>query len=1023
MKGKRLLILGAALALGLSACAQVTTLTRKAPLNAAGDVPSGSWEKITSASDINTDDDFLLGWNYSGTDYYSMGTVTSSGLNTSSSLASAKIVRFETATGGYYIKHTSSDYINNASSTSISLGSKSSVWTIDSNLYIRNTSNANRFLGAASNASTARFKAYASGNESTYPQVFVYKQAASTFGTLHHIKVNAASQHKTTFEVGETFSSNGLVLTGYDGENESTANSENISSGFTTDFDNHTFVAGDVGTNKTVTVTYSGKTTTYSINVASGPEETNVIDAISVATALANNEVTPIRYTITGYVRSIVTEWSSEHNNISFNLSDTLQSSDVIEVFRSSVSGIEGENLEVGDKVNVVGYLTKYNNKPEFASGCATTFIERPTTEYEEPDPENKTLSEFINLPNSANKAYIVTASIKWWKNESAQKDEYGNMVLTDGTNTLVVYGSTYSDDALVWNKTTGLYTFNNPKDFLTNEHTSVLEKDWTVTIKLIRDDYNGQVQGKGIITSVQAPTATSIALSDDSLDLEQGTSVDLTATVVPSSLSSSVVWSIWPEDGKVTVNQNGKVTAAADAVVGAEYTVTAVVGSLDDTCDITVVASSVPADAVTVSKTVAQLKEDNSWVNGGVVNSLTIGKVDVTLTGDNGDTKYYDSGSNLRVYVLKTNGVGSVSFVAKTGYKIISIAITYEWDQNTGSFELDSEEVDVVNDTSVSYAIANSGSKNEQLRITAFTIVYTTDSSADPVEAHLSSATSVATIHGAQNPVSEPTTKSLNFEDIGATNGTKISDTYIGVVKLSGAKGDHQSSVPAFYDDQVRIYAGNTITFESTYEITNIVFNYGSGTFESFNILEGEGTLDGDGWAGSANSVTFKNVSGSQVKLNSVSVTTANSISVDSVKLRFGLTIPKDEWDAIQGISDYGVMVVRKETLVNTYGCSSVEEAYNGGKNVNIFNTGSSEAPYLDGDNYLFTARINMTKVSNYNVVFCAAPFVVVNGQYHFLEEKEASVYSLAQYYLDNGGSEYLPNEALSLLSGRLGD
>ena len=141
---------------------------------AAGDAASGSWAQITSQGDINTSDDFLLGWNYSDTDYFSMGTITSSGLNTSSTIGDAVIVKFEATTGGYFIKHTASKYLNNASSSNLSLGnSGSSVWAVDNDLYIRNTSNSNRFLGAASNAATARFKAYAAGNEATYPQVFV----------------------------------------------------------------------------------------------------------------------------------------------------------------------------------------------------------------------------------------------------------------------------------------------------------------------------------------------------------------------------------------------------------------------------------------------------------------------------------------------------------------------------------------------------------------------------------------------------------------------------------------------------------------------------------------------------------------------------------------------------------------------------------------------------------------------------------------------------------------------------------
>ena len=93
---------------------------------------------------------------------------------------------------------------------------------------------------------------------------------AASFGTLDHIKVDSPAT-KLTFEVGETFSSSGLVLAGYDDENEATANVQTYSSGYTTDFDDRTFTNEDIG-NKTVTVTYSGKTTTYEIAVVAGPD-------------------------------------------------------------------------------------------------------------------------------------------------------------------------------------------------------------------------------------------------------------------------------------------------------------------------------------------------------------------------------------------------------------------------------------------------------------------------------------------------------------------------------------------------------------------------------------------------------------------------------------------------------------------------------------------------------------------------------------------------------------------------------
>lgn len=136
-------------------------------------------------------------------------------------------------------------------------------------------------------------------------------------------------------------------------------------------------------------------------------------------------------------------------------------------------------------------------------------------------------------------------------------------------------------------------------------------------------------------------------------------------------------------------------------------------------------VVPPVTIDGTKVTKTVAELQAENSWEDTAAIGSFTIGQVDVTLTGNAGDTKYYANGSNLRIYVAKDGGTGSVAFQAKDGYKIVAVKITYVWNNNIGTFPLESDAIGMVNATSKTYEIANPGSKNEQMRITAFEIYY----------------------------------------------------------------------------------------------------------------------------------------------------------------------------------------------------------------------------------------------------------------------------------------------------------
>ena len=94
-----------------------------------------------------------------------------------------------------------------------------------------------------------------------------------SFGVYGYISVNASETNditinhpatKTTYKVGETFSSEGMILN----TTISSGNSQKlyIATGYATDFDGKLFTAEDVGRHR-VTVFFAGKITTYEINV------------------------------------------------------------------------------------------------------------------------------------------------------------------------------------------------------------------------------------------------------------------------------------------------------------------------------------------------------------------------------------------------------------------------------------------------------------------------------------------------------------------------------------------------------------------------------------------------------------------------------------------------------------------------------------------------------------------------------------------------------------------------------------
>ena len=191
------------------------------------------------------------------------------------------------------------------------------------------------------------------------------------------------------------------------------------------------------------------------------------------------------------------------------------------------------ENAKVEVTMIVKNYHGTVENGVDLKDADVT--VKEAGTAWAVPEPAvaSKTLAEFIALENSKAKAYNVTATVKSWKNATADKDKYGNMVLTDGTNDLVIYGASATATALAWDNSSA-YAFTNPQDFLTNEVTAALNVGDDVTMKLIRADYTKDgtttIQGTGIITKVK-PAGAQIVDEDVVLKYSGSTTTNMAET------------------------------------------------------------------------------------------------------------------------------------------------------------------------------------------------------------------------------------------------------------------------------------------------------------------------------------------------------------------------------------------------------------------------------------------------------------------------------------------------------------
>ncbi len=114
-------------------------------------------------------------------------------------------------------------------------------------------------------------------------------------------------------------------------------------------------------------------------------EPTDCATAAAAAMSVsANNELynDGATYTIEGYVTSIKTAYNDQYHNISFWMADTQDGGEVLQAYRAACAS-EEDAPAVGDKVKVIGQLTKYGSTPEFAAGCTFMILEHAVvTDY-----------------------------------------------------------------------------------------------------------------------------------------------------------------------------------------------------------------------------------------------------------------------------------------------------------------------------------------------------------------------------------------------------------------------------------------------------------------------------------------------------------------------------------------------------------------------------------------------------------------------------------------------------------------
>ncbi|MDD7617844.1 MAG: Ig-like domain-containing protein [Candidatus Enterosoma sp.] len=316
---------------------------------------------------------------------------------------------------------------------------------------------------------------------------------------------------------------------------------------------------------------------------------------------------------VTGTISKITTAFSSEHGNISFNISDG--TSEFL-VYRA-VATSETQFL-VGDTVVVSGTLTNYRGTKEFAANCVATTKARGTTTITVTGAENATVT---GLPETAENGSTVSFSV-------AANEGY-------------VLGAVKAGDDVLTADESGNYSF--------------------------------VARGGAIAITIETNATGSVSLDKETATVKIGETITLVATVNGSE-DTSVTWSTSADtiatvaDGVVTGVAAGTATITATSVADPTKSASCVVTVLDPATLKTVTlelnnttVSGLPTKAGTSTSNFTTTVDETTYSFGASAKVYCNNATYVMFNSKNGDAYIYNKtafGTNiLSIEILTGSG------------------------------------------------------------------------------------------------------------------------------------------------------------------------------------------------------------------------------------------------------------------------------------------------------------------------------------------------------------------------------
>lgn len=319
---------------------------------------SGNYTLLSTLSDLNDNDTIVFASNTKGV---TAGALTSNYLAKVETVFNSDKSEITTlgdgtleftahqATGGWTFE-TNGQYLSSGAAKSVSLSNSQCIWelSISSGNVSMNVVNHDDYGDFQYNSGSPRFTTYTSNQ--TAIQIYHLSGGSGDDVTLDHIEVVSPV---TTYQVGDTFDEPDVIAYYSDDTYQ-----------YIVDDVTFTGYSMDVAGNYIVTVSYGGKTTTYSISVTGGGSSTHglsIDDPLTVTEAIQviNDSDTTIYY-VKGLITQVIESYTTQYNNASVWISDDENNPQKYQLHRFHLSNDPG--IAVGNTIIVHGKGVKYNN-------------------------------------------------------------------------------------------------------------------------------------------------------------------------------------------------------------------------------------------------------------------------------------------------------------------------------------------------------------------------------------------------------------------------------------------------------------------------------------------------------------------------------------------------------------------------------------------------------------------------------------------------------------------------------------